>query len=562
MYYLKYSLFKMESEQLIILFHPLNTLLTFNCSYLERANHVETFNALKEKAEEEFELKNTITLLPYIQKEVLEKYSKTSLIKHFKYLIESEEEIEVIDREHAILNLDVFFPFSYILKENISNLTQKVIIISENVKDFIPIKAKKNFCKIVNWMIYKETDGYLNHQKLSVPLLLYQEGNYDLIIESFRQAEILIDYLAIKAQDFNESIQTQCKLFFKDAINVLYFFDCSSEAKSYRKRELAQSSMQIKYFPFINKHYGLDNEISLFPKVHVFLQRCPYFYLSNKERCIQIQSVIDSHKEIAQLHNMNVIEMVYNRYALYDYLTAFILKSKEEIKEMNIKLTIPFTLKYEIKKDKSIEENYKALSVVITHKNMRFPFVIKPDSGTIHEMKLILNEDGLKSLFSEKEYCFLENASVVIVQEFIPHGGSMIKNYYLNDKAYTFVRPSLPDMKGDILKDEKLADGTFSFMNEMIYQGKVDSMFNRNYEDSKLLTQINKDIISKITSLFISKSGITLFGLDFLYNQEDDSYSILEVNYFPSYRELGNELPNQFAEHIIKYYSKHKEQVI
>ena len=37
-----------------------------------------------------------------------------------------------------------------------------------------------------------------------------------------------------------------------------------------------------------------------------------------------------------------------------------------------------------------------------------------------------------------------------------------------------------------------------------------------------------------------------------------DTFYILEINYFPSYRELGNKINSEMEKHILKYYNKFK----
>ncbi len=49
---------------------------------------------------------------------------------------------------------------------------------------------------------------------------------------------------------------------------------------------------------------------------------------------------------------------------------------------------------------------------------------------------------------------------------------------------------------------------------------------------------------------------ITFFGLHYLFEKETNTYFLLEVNHFPSYRELGASLPGEFADHIIDYNKK------
>ena len=66
------------------------------------------------------------------------------------------------------------------------------------------------------------------------------------------------------------------------------------------------------------------------------------------------------------------------------------------------------------------------------------------------------------------------------------------------------------------------------------------------------------NIVKKITLLFLEKTNITLFGLDFLYDNINDIFYILEINYFPSYRELGNKINYEFDQHVVKYYNEYK----
>ncbi len=58
----------------------------------------------------------------------------------------------------------------------------------------------------------------------------------------------------------------------------------------------------------------------------------------------------------------------------------------------------------------------------------------------------------------------------------------------------------------------------------------------------------------------MEKTKITLFGLDYLYDSMNDIFYILEINYFPSYRELGNEINNKFDQHVIKFYHEYREK--
>ena len=207
-----------------------------------------------------------------------------------------------------------------------------------------------------------------------------------------------------------------------------------------------------------------------------------------------------------------------------------------------------------------MNKNINNIKNIIKENNINFPFILKPNSCERHEMKLIISEEGLINIFNNKNDNFFNNNknNLYVIQERIKHGGIMIKNYNINEESFSFIRPSLPD---NAINNKNFNNNFIDFYNEMIYK-KNDILFE-NYDEEKvenfkqkLLEKI--EIINKLSNIFIKITKLTLFGLDFLYDEENDKFYILEINYFPSYRELGKELHNKFDEHIIKFYNKFK----
>ncbi len=414
-------------------------------------------------------------------------------------------------------------------------------------------------------MIYQEYKNYLSYQERTIPLLSNDEL-YDLIIECFRQSTNLIFYLY---ENINEetTINKLIKKYFEKAINVLYILDTDKKEKLYRKREFAQSNELIKFHPFLNKNFPTDNGLSNYPKMNVILQRCPYFYLSNKQYYLDnIQKVFDYNTDIVQLHPISIVDILFDRYQVYKFLFTFITKVKEEIDNLNMKVLIPYTIKYTIDKTLSPLENYKKLKHLLKQQGdiFNYKLMIKPCSCKNHVMKLVINKKGLKQLFIDENIYkdFFEKNEEFILQEIINHGGSMIKNYSINEESYSFIRPSLPNLNEDVLKVNQLKNGSMDILNENIYKSVYKDFNTENLkkeeEDNNIILKNTFDKVDKFSLLFVKESKITFFGLDFLYNRENDIFYLLEVNYFPSYRELGKDLPQKFAEHIVKYYNYYK----
>ena len=542
-------------KKFIILLNPLNTLFSYNFQYQSRINHIKLYNENKEN------LKEKLIILPYIENDVFDKYKEIGILDKIFYLCENEEEKNIIKEEHNLLNLNKFYECKFILKNNINNFFDyNIVIISEELNDFNLFSNNNfNICKIFNWMIFKEDENYLNFQKNVINSINF--NNINLIIECLRQSSFLIEHLYKNIN--NEKNMTQLfNNYFKDSLNCLYALDSKSHEKSYRKRELAHSSSKVKYYPFLNKNIPIKN-LNFYPfKIHVFLQRCPYFYLNDTNYYKEnIQKLIDSEKSIVQLHNISIIDILFNRFNVIKYINKFIEDSKEErIKNnLNINLLSPITKEFTYD-FYDMNKNINNIKKIIKENNIKFPFLLKPNSCERHEMKLVISEEGLMNLFNNDNNNFFNNKNnSYIIQERIKHGGIMIKNYNINEESYSFIRPSLPDNAINNVHFKK--NNVIDFYNEMIYK-KNDILFE-NYEEEKVNLFKNKlsqklEIINKLSNVFINITKLTLFGLDFLYDEENEKFYILEINYFPSYRELGKELHNKFDEHIIRFYNKYK----
>ena len=144
------------------------------------------------------------------------------------------------------------------------------------------------------------------------------------------------------------------------------------------------------------------------------------------------------------------------------------------------------------------------------------------------------------------------------MQQFINHGGYIIKLYRIANKSYFFYRPSFPDSKIEFInKYEEYKRGflelttNFLVSNEYkIFWQKVNGV-NSNYKDN-----VDENLLSKIGEKFEQFSGDSLIGLDFLLdieNLENKKYYLIDVNQFPGYKELNKDMGKIIQEHILYY---------
>ena len=562
-----------QKNNIFILISPLNTLYTYNFEYIKRSNYSKYFDLLFKEKKSDVKLE----ILPYIEENVLKRNVEEKLIENFFYYVNDDNEKQMIEKEHEYLGLDKFFKPKFILKNELLSLKDKYILfISENyAEDFVQIENYGNIIRILNWMLYKKTNDYLDHQKETFIYIEYDSktktNNCELIIECLRQCNILIKYcfdnlsLINSPNKFREYITDN---FISKGLKCLNILDHNSTLKLYRKRELAQASPLVYHIPFMHHFIPLKDESDFdryYSDVKVILQRNPYFYYANEELYkTNFQAIFNRKQSIVQLHNISVIDTLFNRHLVYELLYNFVTGIKDTLKQSNINLQVPYSIKY-ISDDKlSSNENLNNLKNILKNdKTMEYPFMIKPISCTHHEMKLILNEEGLNNIFNDENIYkdFILNCKEFIVQKYINHGGEMIKTFCINGESYEFIRPSTPNLdKNSVDKISK--SGECTLYNELIYQRKKNNFLGEligNTENTVKILEEKFNIVKKITLLFLEKTKITLFGLDYLYDNINDIFYILEINYFPSYRELGNKINSKFDEHVITFYNKYKK---
>ena len=562
-----------EQNNFIVLINPLNTLYTYNFEYIKRENHSKYFNLLFNDKNENTKLE----ILPYIEENVLKRSIELKLIDYFYYYANNENEKQMIIKEHEYLSLDKYFKSKFILKEELISLKKNIIFISYNyIDDFIPIENNGNIIRILNWMLYKKTDDYVKHQKQTFQFIDYDKNTKsnkcELIIECLRQSNILIKYcfdnlsLIGSCDKFRQYLIDN---FISKGLKCLNILDHNSTSKLYRKRELAQTSELVYYIPFMNHFIPLQNENDFdkyYQDVKVILQRNPYFYYDNKELYKKnFQDIFDKKKHIVQLHTISVIDTLFDRYLVYELLYNFVQEVRDNLKQSNINIEVPYSIKYVLNEGLTNVENLEILKKILEKEpKMKYPFMIKPISCTHHDMKLILNEEGLNNIFKEEKIYkdFVLNCKQFIIQKYINHGGEMIKTFCINGESYEFIRPSTPNL--DKNNSEKISkDGQCTLYNELIYQRKKNNFLSDLIGNTESTVKVLKDkfnIVKKITLLFLEKTKITLFGLDYLYDSINNIFYILEINYFPSYRELGNEINNKFDQHVIKFYHEYCEK--
>ena len=222
----------------------------------------------------------------------------------------------------------------------------------------------------------------------------------------------------------------------------------------------------------------------------------------------------------------------------------------------------------------SIEESYLNIDTYekfnnfISKNNMKYPLMLKFTGDKEKYEHLIINivcEEGLKNFVTYfKEYTSEDKREKIkiVIQQFVNHGGYVIKLYRIKQKCYFYYRPSFPDSKKEYINKfeeykRSFLELTTSYLVTKEYKKfweKVNGV-NGNYKNN-----VDEKFLTKVGESFENYSGDSLVGLDFVLDIEKGIYYLIDVNQFPGYKELYSEMGEIISEHIILGINKIKEK--
>ena len=222
----------------------------------------------------------------------------------------------------------------------------------------------------------------------------------------------------------------------------------------------------------------------------------------------------------------------------------------------------------------SIEESYLNIDTYekfnnyISKNNMRFPLMLKFTGDKKKYEHLIINivcEEGLKNFVTYfKEYTSEDKREKIkiVIQQFVNHGGYVIKLYRIKQKCFFYYRPSFPDSKKEYIN--KFEEYKRSFL-ELTTSYLVTKEYKKFWEKVNGVNEIYKnnvdeEFLTKVGESFENFSGDSLVGLDFVLDIEKGIYYLIDVNQFPGYKELYSEMGEIISEHLILGINKIKEK--
>ena len=268
----------------------------------------------------------------------------------------------------------------------------------------------------------------------------------------------------------------------------------------------------------------------------------------------------DKNEKVGYINSLKDIDAFYHRHLMSDYMNNFCNESlNTNLKEVNEKLGtksyVPVLKTVDLKDVCEEEKLFEFLEI----NKLELPLIIK-HSGPVefcHLLVCIVSKGGIKNYLDfvkEKAKLYNINDISLVIQHFVNHGGYFIKLFYINGKSFPYVRPSLPDLSPDLENTtEKFKHGFYSFItDDLLTKSYLDFWKGQQLKSVKIEDLISRDYLQGVCDSFKNFSGISMFGLDLIYNYSENIYYLVDMNYFPGYKELKMDFSDLMIQHVVK----------
>ena len=200
---------------------------------------------------------------------------------------------------------------------------------------------------------------------------------------------------------------------------------------------------------------------------------------------------------------------------------------------------------------------HERIENAITQAGLNFPIIVKPltAAGTkaSHSMAVVMNRSGLVQI-SDRVPCLL--------QEYVDHDAMLYKVYVLGDFVSVHKRRSLPNLNGlssttDVVQFDSQRPypriGDFGLSKNPSVEAVDVTNHSANDAHTKVdplkTHNISSEAVRPIAQNLKEAFGLEIFGFDVLITSDKTNMLVVDVNYFPSYKEVPN-FPSLLAKYL------------
>lgn len=160
--------------------------------------------------------------------------------------------------------------------------------------------------------------------------------------------------------------------------------------------------------------------------------------------------------------------------------------------------------------------------------HVSLPWLVKPAAAcgitASHQMTAVLKSEGWQTID-----CMLP----AVVQEFVDHGAVLFKVYVIASEVHVVRKESFPDL-GQLSKDQlDTMPATVSF--DSLASSLPDAL---RFDVQPPKHQLHRQVVESGAHWLRHKLQLRFFGFDVVVDQHTGDHVIIDVNYFPSFKEV------------------------
>lgn len=180
--------------------------------------------------------------------------------------------------------------------------------------------------------------------------------------------------------------------------------------------------------------------------------------------------------------------------------------------------------------------------LLLRNEGLSAPVIVKPlvAAGTkqSHHMTIVIRESATR-------YCVPPRS---LIQEYVNHDGKLYKVYVMGKNVHVYERASLPNLPADVALKSSL--DFVKFDSQHPYPGLADFGVEENSQNCHSRSMsVTPEEVEPLVNVLKQAFGLELFGFDILLSSESKEWLVVDVNYFPSYKEVPS-FPNQLAQYL------------
>lgn len=189
-----------------------------------------------------------------------------------------------------------------------------------------------------------------------------------------------------------------------------------------------------------------------------------------------------------------------------------------------------------------IKEDTSQLCRQLSDAGLSLPLIVKPliAAGTkqSHHMTIVVKESAILNGIPSNS----------LIQEYVNHDQRLYKVYVMGKNVHVYERASLPNLPSDVA--EKATKDLVKFDSQHPYPQLKD--FGILAFDTAPITRsmsVTPDEVLPLVDSLKRAFGLELFGFDILISSDHNDWLVVDVNYFPSYKEVPD-FPRQLANYL------------